>query len=150
MSVCRSPSGCWHEHRHCQYRYGLGSQYGEYLGFGAACSRGWLSLPPPLPMRSGARERADCGEPHAGCSGVGGVSGRPSGRAGSGWRGGERGAERVRGAAPAAAPGALPPSRLPASNGAPCRPRALTAPSLRRARPVQRLSWCRSFVPSSK
>lgn len=34
LLVCRSPSGCWHEHRHCQYRYGLRSQYGEYLGFG--------------------------------------------------------------------------------------------------------------------
>lgn len=144
LLVCRSPSGCWHEHRHCQYRYGLRSQYGEYLGFGAGCSpRGRLSLPPPPPRRSGARGRAGTRRgllPRSAAGKERAASQRVDGMMGGG---GEAGGGSCSPPAPATEPGApgrqggllrprspaaARPRRLAASKGAPCRPRARTAP----------------------
>lgn len=141
MLVCRSPSGCWHEHRHCQYRYGVGSQYGEYSGFGDARSRRGGAVDSPAPAKAERCPRA-CGDPTrppAPGRRRGGAGWLLRGRGGSGaalprcrrrMPGGER-----RGRPGCAGPllrqlrGRSRPQRLPASNGALCRPRARTAPA---------------------
>lgn len=67
--VCRSPSGCWHEHRHCQYRYGLGSQYGEYLGFWVLLALGGGGRRFPRPCQGGAVPAGVRGPGAASCPG---------------------------------------------------------------------------------